>query len=180
MIFKDLGRSQAARVDAERALDLCYAANVLSDIDLSILNLCDILLDLGKDQEAQAYFERIISEVEARNRLPFEFIKARIQKKSEINSDEVKYFCPHYKARIEKLQLHIITSSFKPNLTKLEESLYKSLKKRSLNRQQLAEVLWPKELHNESHFNRIYQLVYRLNSKIPQKIKKSKNMYLLQ
>jgi tetratricopeptide (TPR) repeat protein len=176
-IYKDLGKLAAAEEDSIKALAEIENSDNLSDIQATLINHCDLLLDADKISQARAAWEKIIPPVDVRHSFSLAYLKARFEKLSYIAADDFDFICPHYRNRAEKIGIEIAKGPVE-DLTELERKLLKSVQSAPRQKEELVSMLWPHSGAKQAS-NRLYQLIFRLNQKLDTKVTKISGFYCL-
>ncbi len=195
--YLSLGKPFAALVEIVEALPLLELYCPKSDFHLALLHAADCALDAEKNDEARAWFEKVLPALDHRIEFPYAFIRARLEN-GTVHPSRFPIVIPHWKKRFDKvmkpktdLSSHIAilvcasSDGSEPEFyfgstTKephwriktrgLEGRLLALLRTGKHSRNLLIERLWPEEFGQTLLDNRLHRLISRVNKKVVQAV----------
>jgi hypothetical protein len=188
-IFEELQQPQESLKHILRAVRLFAKTGPQSDFQLSIIQACDIFLDLKRMEQARRFLNKVIPPLDIRVEYSYDFIKWRLGG-SALNENKYDYIPEawrekyrklsatknigqvktkkHFKWNIERGIIDDVENgqiSFSIKLSSLEGRLLKILIKSKTSKATLIDSLWPEDAAVISIDNRLHQMLTRLNKK---------------
>jgi tetratricopeptide (TPR) repeat protein len=126
-LYKENNKINAAFHEAEKSIKYLELYCAASDFHLGLLNITEILIELGQSESAKSYYEMILEPLDRRVQFPKAYVESRLFKNpiSEENQDQS---CPHFLGRhslwlsrqneSQQLDLSVVTGH---NSSKVEE-----------------------------------------------------------
>lgn len=184
--LQNQGRLLGAEAAATQALEHIKNHGTVSDYQLSVLQLCDVLFNSGKKEKAQEHFESLLGPFEERVKFACDWVQSQIHATLLPDPNEYPVVPPLWRNKFKMkknlapqqdipwtwdLSLGTLTSPERGEIalkrSSMEGRILELLSEKRRSKSELCALLWPEESESTLIWDRLSKALARVKKKTP-------------